>query len=193
MPQATKIIILMLLVDLECINVNVLPEMTNEISVTFDKSKIKESVVNYYISYDSFKCDSEILWRCFNLKMWKKRKRVVVSNLTESLLRLRVKRTPTEVGVGYLVQGETITESVTAMSSDSLVIERFKREWPLHLWRRYGLFTDNFIQHINPHWLSFPPSDPSVYYTLGGLYIVMVVVGSIGNSVVMLMYFRSVE
>lgn len=190
MYHAIKIIIVIFLVELECIKVNTLPEPTNDISATFNKSNIKESIVNYFMSYESFKCHGEIMWRCFNLKMWKKRKRIAVSNITESLLKLRVKRTPADFSTKeYVVGANTVTDTITT-KPDSILVESFKRQWPLHIWRQYGLFTDDFIQHINPHWLRFPPPDPPVHYTLGALYIVMAVVGCTGNTIVILMYFR---
>lgn len=187
MFQVVKIIIVIFLVELECIKVNTLPKPINDLSVTFKKSNIKESVVSYFMSNDSFRCHSEIMWRCFNLKMWKKRKRFTISNLTESLLKLRFKRAPADFNTEYMLGGDT--DIITA-KPDNILVESFKRQWPLHIWRQYGLFTDDFIQHINPHWLTFPPPDPSQYYTLGGIYILMAVVGSIGNSIVILMYFR---
>lgn len=181
----------MFLMDLECVNVDSFMKNNHELSVKLNKLQLKDSVLNYYyISFDSLKCHSVSLWRCFNLKMWKKRKRNEINfkTLTSKLIRPRTKR----IALDYEhINQENPLKEATVEPMESTLVQRFKREWPLHLWRQVS-FTDDFIQNINPHWLQFSPPSPSLYYGFGGLYILMALLGCLGNSVVILMYFRLV-
>ncbi|XP_023944966.2 opsin, ultraviolet-sensitive-like [Bicyclus anynana] len=189
MSPATKIIVIIFLIDIKCKNVDTLPEVKAELW-SF-KNNLKKSVVNHFICFNSFKCNSEILWRCFNLKMWKKRKRVcdIVAKCLPKSINLRRKRDALDAG--YVIRAKSSgEEEFVIKQTESLLIRKFKQQWPLHLWRQYGLFTEDYIQDINPHWLRFQPADPSVYYALGGLYIVLAVVGCFGNFAVVFMYFR---
>ncbi|XP_026496937.1 opsin, ultraviolet-sensitive-like isoform X1 [Vanessa tameamea] len=189
MSQAIIIIFIMFLVELECFNVDRSMQTKNEISMKSNKIQLKDSVINYFIYFDSLKCHGVILWRCFNLKMWKKRKRTNENNsLSQKLIRSRTKRFANEYGLGYEFH-ETISQVVTAEPMESMLVQRFKQKWPLNLWRQIG-FTDDFVKCINPHWMQFPPPNPSLYYGIGGIYIVMVVMGSLGNTTVILMYCR---
>ncbi|CAH2105439.1 unnamed protein product [Euphydryas editha] len=123
--------------------------------------------------------------------MWKKRKRneINVKNFTRKFIRSRTKRVAADYG--YTIH-ETPSKEATAEPMESMLVQRFKQEWPLHLWRQIR-FTDDFIHYINPHWLQFSPPSPSLYYGIGGLYILMAVLGCFGNTIVILMYFRLVQ
>ncbi|XP_045766084.1 opsin, ultraviolet-sensitive [Maniola jurtina] len=192
MSPTTKIIVIIFLMEIKCKNVDTFPEVKSEL-VTSVKGNSRESVVNYFICLNSFKCNSEILWRCFNLKMWKKRKRICafVAKYVGKSFKPRLKRNTVEFDVGYVIRDKSSNdEQFIIKPKESLLIRRFKQRWPLDLWRQYGLFTDDYIQYINPHWLRFPPPEPAVYYVLGGLYIAMALAGCLGNFTVVFMYHR---
>ncbi|XP_039749856.1 opsin, ultraviolet-sensitive-like [Pararge aegeria] len=187
MTPATKIIVIIFLMEIKCKNVDTLPEVKSEVDSI--KGNLKKSVVNYFICFDSYKCNSEILWRCFNLKMWKKRKRVY--DIVSKSVKLRLKRNAVDFDVGYVIRGKSSNDGeIVNKPTESVLIRRFKERWPIYLWRQYGLFTDDYLQNINPHWLRFPPPDPLVYRALGALYIVLGVAGIFGNFMVVFMYFR---
>ncbi|XP_025191406.1 opsin, ultraviolet-sensitive-like [Melanaphis sacchari] len=66
----------------------------------------------------------------------------------------------------------------------------FKTKYPVNLWKDHGIYTDDYIKLINSHWLKFLPPHPTSHYILGLLYIVIVVFGCSGNSLVIFMYFK---
>lgn len=72
----------------------------------------------------------------------------------------------------------------------SILIELFKESWPVQTWYRYGLFTDDYLDILNEHWLQFPPPSKDVHYALGGFYILFVTAGVLGNILVLFMYIR---
>lgn len=181
--------------EIKCKSVDTFPEVKSELGSAIKRNS-EESVLNYFISLDSFKCNSEILWRCFNLRMWKKRKRIcdIITRCLTKSDSLRLKREAVEFDVGYVIRGQSSdSEGFVIEPEESLLVRRFKQRWPLDLWRRYGLFTDDYVEYINPHWLRFPPPDPAVYYSLGVLYILMTICGCLGNFIVVFMYIRSVS
>lgn len=89
------------------------------------------------------------------------------------------------------VTNSTKEETVTDFSSNhSVLVARFKESWPIQRWRYYGLFTDDYLDILNEHWLQFPPPSEAGQRALGGFYIIFVTVGLCGNLVVIIMYFR---
>nr|BAQ54741.1 opsin, rhodopsin-7 like [Somatochlora uchidai] len=68
--------------------------------------------------------------------------------------------------------------------------ERFQSLWPTGLWKSHGLYNDDYLLLINPHWLGFPPPRPSSHYILAVLYTVVMVVGVSGNFLVIFMFCR---
>nr|BAQ54766.1 opsin, rhodopsin-7 like [Macromia amphigena] len=68
--------------------------------------------------------------------------------------------------------------------------ERFQSLWPTGLWKSHGLYSDDYLFLINPHWLGFPPPRPSSHYILAVLYTVVMVVGVSGNFLVIFMFCR---
>ncbi|KAJ9583110.1 hypothetical protein L9F63_022553, partial [Diploptera punctata] len=70
------------------------------------------------------------------------------------------------------------------------MIENFKRMYPVALWESEGLFTEQFLLSINPHWLQFSPPPTVNHYILAALYCVILVVGIIGNALVIFMFVR---
>lgn len=166
----------------QCVNINTFQEKTLTL-----KSLINKSAVNS----KPFKCN-DFLWRPLdNLKQWKRRRRVYLIPRTLETVseKLREKRRAVELDgrIKSLVEVKHLEESPP---TESAIISKFKRQWPVQLWRDYGLFADDYLLIINSHWLGFPPPAPGAQYALGALYIVMMVVGCIGNALVLLMYFR---
>lgn len=89
------------------------------------------------------------------------------------------------------VTNSTIEQNVTDFSSNhSVLVARFKESWPIQRWRYYGLFTDDYLDILNEHWLQFPPPSEASQRALGGFYIIFVTIGLCGNLVVIIMYFR---
>nr|BAQ54939.1 opsin, rhodopsin-7 like [Indolestes peregrinus] len=73
---------------------------------------------------------------------------------------------------------------------NAAVIELFKSTWPTDLWKNHGIFTDEDLLQINPHWLQFPPPHPVSHYVLGVLYTILMTVGVTGNCLVIYMFCR---
>ncbi|XP_041971318.1 opsin, ultraviolet-sensitive-like isoform X1 [Aricia agestis] len=109
---------------------------------------------------------------CYSIKLWKRRRRDLV----------RVKRRPIEF--------ETTEEFDTEPQTKESVYVKFKRKWPVYLWKHYGMFSEDYLLSINEHWLGWPPPAPALHYSLAGVYIALAVVGCTGNVVVILMYIR---
>lgn len=90
--------------------------------------------------------------------------------------------------------GTTDTTNVTSQTDDEKekleLLETFKRQWPLQRWREYGLFTDDYVNLINEHWLRFPPPSPAVQRAIGSVYLLFSTIGCWGNLTVLFMYFR---
>lgn len=70
------------------------------------------------------------------------------------------------------------------------ILEEFKKNYPIQLWRKYGLFKEEFLTRINPHWLKFLPPYPSSHYILATLYIFIAIFGLSGNAFVIFMFIR---
>lgn len=70
------------------------------------------------------------------------------------------------------------------------LVEAFKQNYPIRLWKYYGLFKDDFILKINLHWLRFPPPSAKTHYFLAGLYIIIMTLGMLGNALVIVMIAR---
>ncbi|KAK7790844.1 hypothetical protein R5R35_010719 [Gryllus longicercus] len=67
----------------------------------------------------------------------------------------------------------------------------FKERYPVHLWQRYGFFTDNFLEMMNEAWMKYPPPSPSAHYIMASIYIVLMLVGTSGNGLVVYLFIRS--
>lgn len=74
--------------------------------------------------------------------------------------------------------------------TDSKIVEMFKQNYPIKLWKQYGLFKEDFITKINVHWLKFPPPSEKTHYFLAALYIVIMTLGMFGNAMVVFMISR---
>lgn len=84
----------------------------------------------------------------------------------------------------------TNSPNTSAVNKHALLVENFKRIWPVSQWREYGFFFDDYIDLINEHWLQFPPPSESLQKTLGGFYMLFTTLGCWGNVIVLLMYLR---
>lgn len=72
----------------------------------------------------------------------------------------------------------------------ALLVDEFKRLWPVWRWRQYGYFSDDYLDLINVHWLQYPPPSEAVQKTLGGMYLLFATAGCWGNVIVLFMYLR---
>ncbi|CAH1173477.1 unnamed protein product, partial [Phaedon cochleariae] len=70
------------------------------------------------------------------------------------------------------------------------IIQRFKSQWSVADWYKFGLFHDEQISDINVHWLTFPPPDDGHFYALGVLYIFLMIFGLTGNFLVVFLFTR---
>ncbi|CAH1173482.1 unnamed protein product [Phaedon cochleariae] len=70
------------------------------------------------------------------------------------------------------------------------IIQRFKSQWSVADWYKFGLFHDEQISDINIHWLTFPPPDDGHFYALGVLYIFLMIFGLTGNFLVVFLFTR---
>nr|BAQ54849.1 opsin, rhodopsin-7 like [Anax parthenope] len=87
-------------------------------------------------------------------------------------------------GIASSTPEEEEEERVKAIRDD------FESRWPTSLWRNHGLYTDDYILLINPHWLGFPPPRPISHYILAVLYAIVMIIGVSGNFLVIFMFCR---
>jgi hypothetical protein len=79
--------------------------------------------------------------------------------------------------------------SIEVDERDELV-KTFKAQHPVKLWALVGFYDEEYLHHINSHWLQFKPADPLTHKILGILYGVLMVVGCGGNLLVIVMFIR---
>lgn len=72
------------------------------------------------------------------------------------------------------------------------IIKRFIEMYPTESWKEHGFFSEDFLTVINLHWLTFAPPDKTNHYVLAGLYVVIMLMGILGNALVIFMYLRYV-
>lgn len=63
-------------------------------------------------------------------------------------------------------------------------------KYPVQLWKKLGLFEDNYLDHINCHWFTFDPPVPLVHNIFLIFYSTFMVIGCGGNLLVIIMFFR---
>lgn len=131
------------------------------------------------------KCHEDYLWHRLDLRQWKRRRRM------SNFLMRKLSDKTVNSSVGELKSHSQFPNvySATYITRD-ILIEKFKEQWPVGMWRRYGLFEDDYLLMINPHWLQYPPPHPVIHYTLGSFYMVMLCIGCFGNILVLFMYCR---
>ncbi|XP_063360335.1 opsin, ultraviolet-sensitive-like [Cydia amplana] len=184
MSKAIKIEFILILITTQCVNLNTLPE-TKEKKLLISESEyscvifeLENKQCNYFGDY--FLCSLD------HLKQWKRRRRwCYILKLNKDLF-VRSKRSSEPKNP---VRRPAPGLSESSDNDENSLIEEFKRRWPVELWRNY-LFTDDYLLLINSHWLRFAPPDPLSNYILGTLYIAMMLVGTTGNALVLVMYFR---
>lgn len=73
----------------------------------------------------------------------------------------------------------------------SIAIKLFKEKYPIAAWTKYGLFDENYITSINIHWLQFLPPHNINHYVLAVLYLIIMIIGLVGNLFVISIFIRS--
>lgn len=183
-----------------CMNVDTTTrEMENNdiVQVQSDKYKCLYCEIKKNVALKPFKCHNDFLWRCLDdLKQWKRRRR------SSDKFKQKLKDESGEFKVTngaindldfYHNSLNSVETTAGAVSEDTLaLIAKFVELWPVEKWRRYGLFTDDYLLRMNSHWLQFPPPDSWIQYTFGSTYLLMAGTGFFGNVLVLLMYLRSV-
>lgn len=87
-------------------------------------------------------------------------------------------------------KNSTVTTNATEKLEHSRLIADFKKQWPVLKWQEFGLFSDDYLDLINEHWLRFPPPNAYLQKTLGGVYVLFTTLGCAGNIIVLFMYIR---
>lgn len=98
---------------------------------------------------------------------------------------------PVNIASDFLDQNET-KATVIELSSPNVtaLIENFKKSWPVKEWILTGLFSEEYIIDINPHWLSYTPPTLMNFYVVAALYLIIMTVGVTGNILVIFLFFR---
>lgn len=153
-------------------------------------------------------CNGELQNRCRNISQLDSEIRYLNSKRILELWRCRdvFSRMPLRRNTRAVIKSDPGTASRVAevdepknSSSASLnstvvehavLVDEFKRLWPVWRWRQLGYFSDDYLDLINEHWLQYPPPSETVQKTLGGLYLLFATAGCWGNIVVLFMYLR---
>lgn len=69
-------------------------------------------------------------------------------------------------------------------------IRRFTELWSVSDWIERGYFTKVYVCDINLHWLSFGPPDRSSFIILAVIYLNIMLVGFLGNFLVIFLFAR---
>ncbi len=64
------------------------------------------------------------------------------------------------------------------------LVEHFKKVYPVEQWKTEGFFEDEDLLDIACHWLRFDPPRPSLHFLLAVIYIIIFLIGLLGNSLV---------
>lgn len=196
MTKAINIEFIIILITVQCVNLNIFSDnkekkllMKHSENNSYPGAIIKDGKLKECKYFgDTLLCNLD------HLKQWKKRRRLFYCLKQHALdgsdFNTRAKRSSLQTrNVRRLHL--TVPLEVDDDDDDTLISE-FKERWPVDWWRQYGFFTDDYLLLINSHWLRFAPPDPSSNYTLGALYILMMLIGCSGNFLVLVMYYRSV-
>ncbi|GLV42135.1 Rhodopsin 7 [Carabus blaptoides fortunei] len=60
----------------------------------------------------------------------------------------------------------------------------------LALWQAHSWFTVSYLDLVNPHWFSFPPPPGAAHFFLASLYVLIMLAGVFGNSLVIFMFIK---
>lgn len=85
---------------------------------------------------------------------------------------------------------KTSNVNTSNLTEEIVVMSDFKAKYPINEWKKYGFYTDDYMQLINSHWFKFRPPNATSHYILGFLYAVIMVFGCFGNSLVIFMYIK---
>lgn len=96
----------------------------------------------------------------------------------------------TDVNSSNANEFKNISNSKNASDEKFLLIQRFKKLWPIATWKQFGYFTEDYLDLINKHWLQFPPPSEAAQKSLGAFYIIFATAGCWGNVMVILMYLK---
>ncbi|KAG6441511.1 hypothetical protein O3G_MSEX001867 [Manduca sexta] len=178
MYVGTEILLFTFITMAQCLNIDFgRHHKTLNNSLIVKHNDMCESGDSVYIK--QFKCDGEYQWRRWDLRQWKRRRRMsnFLFNRTDEYRQMETSADNEHLNFGYKHVADPI-------------ISIFEKRWPIHLWRQYSLFSDDFLLLINTHWLQFPPPRAVLQYSLAITYVVLVTIGCFGNFFVMFMYHR---
>lgn len=93
---------------------------------------------------------------------------------------------------GRIGQAEELDANTSAnnISTDRMLMAKFKLLWPLERWKQYGYFDEDYLELINVYWLQFSPPPELVQKVLGGVYVIFSTGGCLGNLIVLFMYVK---
>ncbi|XP_035438926.2 opsin Rh3 isoform X1 [Spodoptera frugiperda] len=179
-----------------CMNVDTTRvDKTYTVQLQSDKNKCIYCKIAKIVTLKPFKCHNDFLWRCLDdLKQWKRRRRSS-DNFQNEFKNDHKKLKFADFGMNDLTSYHSsvdIVKTTASSVSDNKadLLKKFVKRWPVQRWHAFGLFTDDYLQQINSHWLQFPPPDTRIQYTFGITYIFLAGTGAFGNILVLLMYVR---
>ncbi|KAF9815897.1 hypothetical protein SFRURICE_009795, partial [Spodoptera frugiperda] len=177
-----------------CMNVDTTRvDKTYTVQLQSDKNKCIYCKIAKIVTLKPFKCHNDFLWRCLDdLKQWKRRRRSS-DNFQNEFKNDHKKLKFADFGMNDLTSYHSsvdIVKTTASSVSDNKadLLKKFVKVWPVQRWHAFGLFTDDYLQQINSHWLQFPPPDTRIQYTFGITYIFLAGTGAFGNILVLLMY-----
>ncbi|KAL4716659.1 hypothetical protein ACJJTC_008294 [Scirpophaga incertulas] len=195
MTRTFKITLLFFSAITQCLNFNTMTVKENkQLSKLYYLNKNTQSV--QFVIVKGYKCFNYFLChhRPDGLTQWKRRRRMYYYMLKPLMktdrLEIRRKREIFDITRNQIGDKEWARSALSSPQIRLSLLSKFKEQWPIDRWKKYGFYTDEYLPLINRHWLRFPPPDPAINYVLGTLYIVMMIVGCSGNALVLYMYFK---
>lgn len=88
------------------------------------------------------------------------------------------------------ISDQKLTLVTLVDSNITHLIEKFRNSWPVTKWIENGYFSEEYISDINIHWLKYPPPEPTNFFVIGIIYIIIMTVGVAGNILVLYLFFR---
>lgn len=88
------------------------------------------------------------------------------------------------------VTTNVVIEENNEISNVSLLLAIFKTTYDVDYWKSCCFFSDQDIDNINIHWLKFSPPEKGHFYVLAIVYLLVMIIGIVGNSTVIILFFR---
>lgn len=76
------------------------------------------------------------------------------------------------------------------MSNLTDIMVHADEKWAIKQWLNSGHFAEELFNDINIHWLTYAPPAALNFYVFGTLYLIITIVGVVGNTLVVYLFFR---